>query len=564
MELQRVATKDTPNKVLSIPPKRRRECSVSNESPRKRFRSTPTHLGAAQPEASSENGESQLSYITQWLKESSGPMEGFGPGATPPRNNDILARKKSIPSLQHKWSGSSTADSTTSSDQGPRELKTAIYAHRSYSTWPKAKGVCMERSALGISDESKSFYLKLLKTECNIPEDTIFREDILEESIEDIQDKNESRIIQDIARLLVPSVRSLARMSERRLDVLVESVNEGWNNCIPLTEPRPQPDFAVGIGRHGFGDNRIKKLQPLVGDESSSYYSHLMATHYMYFPFLTSEVKSATAGIDIADRQNAHSMGVAIKAIFLIFRLAKRHRELHRKLLTFSISHDHRTVRLHGWYPVIDGDNYTVYRHLLHAFDIVALEGKEKWTTRRFSVGVYRYGLTLLGIINAVIDELPPDLNLESVPPRLLDWEASEHPQQSGPSQRLEDEAPVSEHPGPPEQLEHQALAEGPVIPDKPETQPQEEEEEEEEVMNCGTFERKSSKSVAPRDDDIAPGFGRLWDVLGNLKSPTQNETATTAHAEHGMPFEGWRSNGARENRGEDDQGWSYPRQSIA
>jgi hypothetical protein len=30
---------------------------------------------------------------------------------------------------------------------------------------------------------------------------------------------------------------------------MVESVNEGWNNSIPVTKPRPQPDNAVGFRR---------------------------------------------------------------------------------------------------------------------------------------------------------------------------------------------------------------------------------------------------------------------------------------------------------------------------
>lgn len=53
------------------------------------------------------------------------------------------------------------------------------------------------------------------------------------------------------------------------------------------------------------------------------------------------------------------------------------------------------------------------YRHPIHTFDITALDGKEKWTTYNFVVGVYYYSLTLLKRIYSVIDELPLDLNLE-------------------------------------------------------------------------------------------------------------------------------------------------------
>lgn len=75
-----------------------------------------------------------------------------------------------------------------------------------------------------------------------------------------------------------------------------------------------------------------------------------MATCYMHFPFLTCEVKCGTTDLDIADRQNGHSMAVAVRGIVELFRLEKKESELHGELLTFPISHDQRTVRLYGYY----------------------------------------------------------------------------------------------------------------------------------------------------------------------------------------------------------------------
>lgn len=138
-----------------------------------------------------------------------------------------------------------------------------------------------------------------------------------------------------------------------------------------------------------------------------------MATYYMHFPFLTCEVNCGTTGLDIADRQNGHSMAVAMRGIVELFKLGKRESELHGELLTFSISHDHRTVRLYGYYPILDGRKISIYRHPIHTFDITALDGKEKWTTYNFTMGIYIYSLTLIEKIRSVIDELPPDFNLE-------------------------------------------------------------------------------------------------------------------------------------------------------
>jgi hypothetical protein len=58
-----------------------------------------------------------------------------------------------------------------------------------------------------------------------------------------IQDRNEAKVIQDIARLIVPSAQSLAIRGAIRLKTLIESINEGWDNSIAVTKPRPQPEL---------------------------------------------------------------------------------------------------------------------------------------------------------------------------------------------------------------------------------------------------------------------------------------------------------------------------------
>ncbi len=133
-----------------------------------------------------------------------------------------------------------------------------------------------------------------------------------------------------------------------------------------------------------------------------------MATWQMFFPFLTCEVKCGAAALDIADRQNAHSMTLAVRGVVELFRMVKREKELHREILAFSISHDHRTVRIYGHYPVINGEKTTFYRHAIHTFDFTALDGKEKWTAYKFTKNVYSIWMpTLLKRICSVIDALP-------------------------------------------------------------------------------------------------------------------------------------------------------------
>jgi hypothetical protein len=139
-----------------------------------------------------------------------------------------------------------------------------------------------------------------------------------------------------------------------------------------------------------------------------------MVTWQMHFPFLTCEVKCGAAALDVADRQNAHSMAVALRGVVDLFRLVKREKELHREILAFSILHDDRTVRICGHYPVINGKDTTYYRYPIRTFDFTELDSEDKWTAYKFTKNVYDIWMPKhFKRICSVIDELPPDINFE-------------------------------------------------------------------------------------------------------------------------------------------------------
>jgi hypothetical protein len=54
-------------------------------------------------------------------------------------------------------------------------------------------------------DTSKTVYRSLLKAKQIVPEDSLFQDNLFDETYEIIQDRNEAKVIQDIARLIVPS-----------------------------------------------------------------------------------------------------------------------------------------------------------------------------------------------------------------------------------------------------------------------------------------------------------------------------------------------------------------------
>jgi hypothetical protein len=121
--------------------------------------------------------------------------------------NQLLARKKSSSSLRGKLSeaGSAAPSSTTPSDQKLREAKSAPYQSPQYKILLETKGSFMRKSELGIADTSKTVCRTLLEAEQMVPEDSLFQDDLFDETCEMIQDRNEAKVIQDIARLIVPS-----------------------------------------------------------------------------------------------------------------------------------------------------------------------------------------------------------------------------------------------------------------------------------------------------------------------------------------------------------------------
>lgn len=400
---------------LSTPKRKREQEPLSADGP-----SQPTYKRPRTSYSSSQKTtiqeivkvpEHNVDPIDYWRRKGTWPREVFDKDCD---MSHLLARKKSTTSLRRKRSdvGSTAPSSTTPSDQKPRESKSAPYQHARYEDLLATKGSFMGKYEQGITDASKKINQSLLQRQQTLPKDTLFSDYLFEETCEAIRNRNEARVIRDISPLIVPSAENFAIRGYTSLRILIESINEGWNNSIPITTPRPQPDYSVGFKRSAFTEDQINKLQPFVGELTDT--SYFMATYYMYFPFFASEVKCGAAALDVADRQNAHSMTLAVRGVVELFRLVKREKELHREIIAFSVSHDHRSVRIYGHYPIIDDKKTIFYRHPIHTFDFTALDGKEKWTAYKFIKNMYDVWMPIhFKRLCSVIDALPTDLNFD-------------------------------------------------------------------------------------------------------------------------------------------------------
>ncbi|KAK3332932.1 hypothetical protein B0T19DRAFT_490755 [Cercophora scortea] len=313
----------------------------------------------------------------RWPKEEDWPEEASRSDSSLDRLP--LARKKPP----------STLSSMTPSDPEPREEKRAPYRDQRYETLLAIKGSFVGGAPSGPAVASQTLLRSLLKKTPPVPSDTLFRDDVFETTCQRIQSKNEARIIQDIGRLIVPSAESLATFGAAHLDILIESVDELWDNSIPFTSncPQPQPDYSVGFTRDAFTKDQLDKLAPFIGDFTGGDY-----------------------------------MTLAVRGIVELFRTCKREDELNRKILAFSVSHDDRSVQIYGHYPVIAGKDT----------NFTDLEGRDKWAAYRFTRNVYDMWMPEhFKEICSAIDQLPTELDFDV--PQLS--EAVSRPEERGSSQ---------------------------------------------------------------------------------------------------------------------------------
>ena len=341
--------------------------------------------------------------VHHWVRESRWPEKDFEPDPS----MDGPPPKRTRSSSSSNPQSDSQLLVPDGSDQRSRASKSSPYQRPGYETLLAIKGGYMKNSQAGISASEKNTCQSLLTTPQEPPADTLFDDKCFLETIENLRKENEMRVVIDILRLIAPSAENLAARDMPNLKDLKETTNAGWNESIPVEGPRPQPDFSVGFRFTAFSEDQIHKLHYNLKLGTKTYFS---ATLEMYFPFLTSEVKCGEQALNIADRQNAHSMAVAIKGIAELYRRVGRAKELHGKVLGFSISHDHSHVRIFAHYPEIDtkGSNTECYRHPLREFIITDDGGKERWRAYQFVRNIYdSFAPKHLERVKSAIDQLP-------------------------------------------------------------------------------------------------------------------------------------------------------------
>ena len=281
--------------------------------------------------------------------------------------------------------------------------KDPVIASQPYEQLLARAGIYMRQPEprLRLPEAGTSLCRKLVDSKQAIPRGSLFNGNAYESVCEAIASENEARVIQDIARLVVPSPSQLYHLGgASHLRHLKETVDKKWSRCSPaIGGTQPRPDFSVGLDATCFTSEQLRKL-------GSSMTSPLRVTEDMYFPFLVCEVKCATGNLECAERQNALSTSIAAKTVVQLYQAISRQDELDRQVLCFSVSHDHRLATIYAHYAVMDGTDTSFYRRRIR--NTLLTEGRDRWTAYKFTRNVYDHfaPIHLRRILDAV-DQLP-------------------------------------------------------------------------------------------------------------------------------------------------------------
>ncbi|KAL9124693.1 MAG: hypothetical protein Q9217_006003, partial [Psora testacea] len=371
---------------------------VQQEHTEKRARTSLASCAIVSKEEATSNTDNESGHpINHWIKQGDWPEEYFEPD---PNMSQQLCRKKSSSAISYT--------------QSVKEGENPPAYTPEYESEVLAKAGIFMYQHLGqatILDTCKKLCVTLLGGEYELAGHSLFKEEFFWMTLERVRNNNEARVMRDITPSIVPSAELLYIRGASNLQHLGEEMNVEWTKCICIAGPRPKPDYAVGFMSSAFTEDEFAKLKFYTAPGKATLF-----TGKLYFPFLMCEVKCGENGLNIADRQNAHSASMAVNAIVQLYRdrAVSRAGELHRKILVFSISHDHTMVNIYGHYALIEGDKTTFYRYLIRSFNFTDLDGKDRDLAYKFTRKVYDTFVPIhLKRIRSAIAQLP-DPKLES------------------------------------------------------------------------------------------------------------------------------------------------------
>lgn len=369
-------------------------------------RSLPPLPRPEKPVARSSQFQAKLGWWLSNLLPKDDFQDKHGPEIIDEMSQPPPKRSRSSDTSKRSSSQSEDGSETASA----RERKYTVYKAVNYPTVLETKGAFMRASKAGLFKEDKELYDKLFTNVQPRIGDDLFSDAHFNPFHTNLRGRSEARICIDLHPRLVPSAENLYICGREEFAGIIEGHNDPWVKAISFYGPRPQPDHTFGFKWSNFNEQQRQKL--MIEPSEKSYYT---AREDIYFPFLTAEVKCGRIGLELADRANMHSMIVGMRGIVDLYRRVGRPNDIHRRLLGLSISHDDNSIRIHAYWPEIDGDHTTYWRGYSKDFSIGNDEGRDRWASYQFTVNACQlFGLPLLKRLRDVIDDMP-DPNSQSM-----------------------------------------------------------------------------------------------------------------------------------------------------
>ena len=109
------------------------------------------------------------------------------------------------------WLGRKQSQSTlqTPSDQSSQSRKSCQCNNPDYEVRLRERGGYMRKSPLDITDTSQDLCRTLLEKEQTVPQNTLFRDDLFDETCDSARGRNEAMNVRDITPLICPSAQVL-------------------------------------------------------------------------------------------------------------------------------------------------------------------------------------------------------------------------------------------------------------------------------------------------------------------------------------------------------------------
>ncbi|QKX63199.1 uncharacterized protein TRUGW13939_10368 [Talaromyces rugulosus] len=273
--------------------------------------------------------------------------------------------------------------SSDSDRSSARDAKSSAYKAVNYVTILETKGCFMRQSSSSPHPDDIALCERLLHQPIEPPQGTLFDDEYITDFHNALQNRSEARLFVDLHPLLMPSAENQFIQGKTRLKDVIDGYNDLWVKTEPIYGPKPQPDHARGLKWSTFSESQRRRLG-IKPDEKSPY----TAREDMYFPYVTAEIKCGNQALELADRQNMHSMCIALRAVVSLSRAAGCPEKVHRRILGFSLSHELEGLRIYGYYPEIDGGNTSYFRWPVAQLNIWTKE--DKWACYRFMENVDR------------------------------------------------------------------------------------------------------------------------------------------------------------------------------